>query len=180
MIFFLTGYMACGKTTLGRAMADASLARFVDLDEFLEKKSGLSPAEWFARRGEDAFRAAELDALRELCLAEDDSAELPLIIACGGGTPCQPAAADLMDRYGTVVWLEASMERTIARLLDAPGKRPLVDGMDKDDLRRFVEKHISQRRHAYQRAHIRFDSTYLDNPEEIARTVGLFARIITR
>ena len=170
MPIFLIGYMACGKTTLGRALEAAGAAEFVDLDDFITEKSGLTPAEWFAKRGEKAFRQVELEALKNLSL------DKPIIIATGGGTPANGDAMNFMLAHGTVVWLEASLDRTVRRLLEANGQRPIVAGMDETALRKFIPTHISHRAEFYKRAHTRFDSSYLDTAEEIQATVNAFRR----
>lgn len=169
--------MACGKTTLGRALAAAGHARFVDLDELVEQKSGLSPAEWFASRGEAAFRQAEREALQE---AIATPSALPLIIATGGGTASNDDSMELMLSAGRVVWLQASLERTIQRLIEADGRRPLVAGMDRSALADFLPTHLAQRLPFYRRAHEKFDSSRLDNAEEIAATVGTFVEQILK
>lgn len=164
--------MACGKTTLGRAISNAGYADFVDLDEFITARSGMTPAEWFAGKGEEAFRQAEIAALEDIVNQVIEGRHL--VIATGGGTPCSTGAMDLMRSRGTVVWLEASLDRTVARLLEAEGKRPLVAGMDEAKLRQFIPTHRGERNIFYQRAHARVDSSLLDNEEEIKLTVADF------
>ena len=165
--------MACGKTTLGQALFADGYGEFIDLDELICGESGLSPAEWFAQKGESSFRQAELEAIRHLC-----QSNRPAIIATGGGTPSNGDALRLMLAHGLVVWLEASLERTIERLLDAPGQRPLVAGMDREALVRFIPQHFAGRRPFYSQAHCRFDSSWLDTPEEIEQSLGRFKHLI--
>lgn len=163
--------MACGKTTLGRAIEAAGAAEFIDLDEYITEKSGLTPAQWFARHGEEGFRKAEQTALAELISRPTPG---PTVIATGGGTPANGEAMSLMLGSGTVVWLDASIERTISRLLDALGQRPIVAGMDERALREFIPGHLSARRRHYERAHARFDSSYLDTEDEVGSTTWSF------
>ncbi len=82
---FLVGYMCCGKTTLGSAVAAELGVPFVDLDEWVERRAGCSVREIFATQGETAFRRMERAALREVASGDGRGA----IVACGGGTPCQ-------------------------------------------------------------------------------------------
>ena len=56
MILALTGYMGCGKSTVGRIVADALGSPFIDLDEAIEKTAGCTVADIFAKDGEPAFR----------------------------------------------------------------------------------------------------------------------------
>ena len=78
---FLIGFMGSGKTTLGRALEETTSMRFIDLDDYIEERIGMSISEYFTHAGEDGFRRAERDALREIADGED------VVIACGGGTP---------------------------------------------------------------------------------------------
>ena len=80
MIVALTGFMASGKTTFGRAAA-AQLGRdFIDLDEAIASRYG-SPARLFDSRGEAAFRQIESDLLEEVLQTQRDT-----VLALGGGT----------------------------------------------------------------------------------------------
>ena len=63
---FLIGFMGSGKTTAGRKLASRLKWSFADLDELIEKKNGMSVSEIFSKRGEEWFRTAESEALREL------------------------------------------------------------------------------------------------------------------
>ena len=163
--------MACGKTTLGRALEGAGYADFIDLDEEIARTTGKTPAEWFATEGEAAFRAAELAELKRICRARPRA-----VIATGGGTPCNSEAMQLMLESGMVVWLEASIERTVERLLEADGQRPLVAGKSRRELAEFIPAHLAARVPFYSRAHLKFDSSRLDSEDEIAETVGEFIR----
>lgn len=174
-IIYLIGYMACGKTTLGRAFRADEVADFVDLDEEIEKQSGMSPSQWFSERGEDAFREFELKILHHISPSDNRQ---PLIVATGGGTPCNAGAMDFMLENGLVIWLKASLNRTVARLLDADGQRPIVTGMDESALRKFIPEHLAARQHIYERAHLCFDSSRLDTSDEIAQTVASFKAIL--
>lgn len=164
---FLTGYMGCGKTTLGRAVSTMSGIEFVDLDEAVEKRAGCSVSEIFERDGEAAFRSLERAELER-------QSRRPVLIACGGGTPCQPGMAELMEALGTVVWLKADIDVIVRRLLIYGATRPLVAGMDEERLRCFVDENLAQRTPYYARcAHI-FDSSRLETPEQVDASARLF------
>ena len=82
----LIGMMGCGKTTVGKLLAQHLNRPLVDTDALIEQREGRSIPDIFARDGEAYFRALELDLCREL--SEQDS----LVIACGGGLPTQDEA----------------------------------------------------------------------------------------
>lgn len=172
---FLIGYMACGKTTLGRAIRDAmpSMIWFVDLDEAVERRAGMSVKEIFATHGEAAFRRMESDELNRICIYSCSTGRR-VVVACGGGTPCRKENLSMMLECGTVIWLKANEERTLQRLVEFQDSRPLLAGMDADALKDFAAHNLSERTPFYSCANAVFDSSYLDTPEEIDLTVRRF------
>lgn len=167
---FLTGFMASGKTTLGRAVAAATGIGFVDLDDYIVSREGRSITEIFADGGEAAFRRAERRALE--ALLSDPAA--PGLIACGGGTPCFGDNLELMDSHGQTVWLDAPVDIIVSRLKEARSERPLVASLSDDELAGYVSTRLDERRPYYSRAAARFDSGRLDTPEQIDESVRQF------
>ena len=68
---YLIGYMASGKTTLGRALAGALGRTFVDLDDYISRQTGMSVSEIFAKHGEARFRQLEREAIETIANAGD-------------------------------------------------------------------------------------------------------------
>ena len=168
---FLIGYMCSGKTTLGRALAHHLGCRFVDLDEEIEHRAGMSVSEIFQTLGEDRFRQMESDVLADIAGNRSDR---QTIVAVGGGTPCFGNNFELMSRAGKTVLLETPVERIVERLILGQDKRPLVAGKKPDELRTFVVKAIETRRPFYERARYRFDSSKLEDEQMIAESVERF------
>lgn len=168
---FLIGYMCSGKSTLGRAVERATGLPFIDLDELVESRAGMTVSEIFAARGEDGFRRLEREALKV-------AAETPggALIACGGGTPCQPGNMELMRSCGLTVHLQASHPRLLNRLRLGRAKRPIIARLSDDELEAFVIDQLERRRPWYEQAAETFDSSLLENDEEIAMTVKEFSR----
>ena len=113
MHIYLTGFMGSGKTSVGRVLARRLGWRFVDLDESIERRAGMSVAEIFKDSGEAEFRrleSAELAAIPET---------VATVIATGGGTMIDPTNQRLMAERGQSVWLNAPLELIIDRL-DGP------------------------------------------------------------
>ena len=160
--------MGCGKTTLGRAVAQLISIPLVDLDEYIEARHGKSVAEIFATEGEDAFRRYEREALMQVASQSD------VIVACGGGTPCQPELMDIMNDAGTPVWLQAPPDVLHSRLMLERGKRPLVASLTADALRDYITRTIAARTPYYSRAAARFDSSRLESVGQIADSAQRF------
>lgn len=171
---FLIGYMAAGKTTFGKALAKAYRRRFIDLDDYISDKAGMSVSEIFAQHGEEVFRDMERRALAGLA----DNLSDPLIVACGGGTPCFGDNMAIMSNSGMTVWLDTSCEVILRRLRDNRDGRPLVASLDGGgELENYVAENLERRRPFYSRAKIRFDSSHLESEAEISESVASFIRL---
>jgi shikimate kinase len=125
----LTGFMAVGKTAVGRRLARRLGYEFIDTDQLIEQQSGMTIASIFERLGEAEFRARERQAIAELAPAK------PSVIATGGGTFVEEANRLKLKQLGVVVCLVTSLET----ILDRAGRndaRPLAQG---DARRRLTE-----------------------------------------
>ncbi|MBD5296207.1 MAG: shikimate kinase [Bacteroides sp.] len=166
MTLFLIGYMASGKTTLGRAFARATGMQFIDLDFYIEQRFRKSISQIFAEEGEERFREIEREMLHEageFCDA---------VISCGGGTPCFFDNMDFMNERGTTVWLRASVDRTVHRLLEAKTRRPIVERIPREELSDFIATHLNERIPYYSKARIEFDSNELEFRRQIDEQVN--------
>jgi shikimate kinase len=125
---FLVGMMGSGKTTVGRCLAARERAAFCDLDERLERITGVTIAELF-ERGEPGFRALERAALRSL-VAEPGFDARACVVATGGGVVIDPDNRATMRRAGTILYLDVPIEELVRRLGDDAHARPLLAGAD--------------------------------------------------
>lgn len=166
--------MGCGKTTLGRAVAERARVRFVDLDHYVEAQAGMSVREIFERHGEAHFRTMERAALRELTAAAADLDGEQMLIACGGGTPCQPGNMELMNECGITVMLDAPVERLHERLIEGAAQRPLIAALSAGELRERIIADLERRGPHYALAAERFDSSRLDNLKQVEETSRCF------
>lgn len=163
--------MCSGKTTLGQALAKRLSMPFYDLDEAVEREAGMSVADIFATRGESSFRNLEAEALTRLA-SEPDA-----VIACGGGTPCRQEAWQAIRACGGyAVWLKpADTDRLMRRLIDGRHKRPLIAGLSSvEAMSGYVMTKLKEREMHYAKADAVFDSSYLENAEEINASVDKF------
>jgi shikimate kinase/3-dehydroquinate synthase len=131
---FLSGFMATGKSTVGRAVAERLALPFVDTDALLEARAGCAVAELFRREGEAGFRERERALVREL-LADP----APRVVAVGGGTLTLRDLRHAALEAGTVITLTARPETILCRVthlaarpnLAAPDPRArIVDLLD--------------------------------------------------
>ena len=125
----LIGMMGSGKTTVGKLLARRLRRLFVDTDALIEEREGRSIPDIFARDGEDAFRALELEVSREL------SGGRGLVIACGGGLPTQEEAIRPLKENGLVFWLDRDPGETNDSLNTS--HRPLAQSGREDFIRRY-------------------------------------------
>lgn len=149
----LTGFMGTGKTAVGRAVA-ARLGRpFVDMDEQIVQRAGMSIPEIFARQGERAFRALEAELVREL------AGRRGLVIATGGGALVDPTNRETFCRTGLVICLTASVEAILARVGEGRGRPLLQAGEGAADTRARITALLAQRAAAYAEIPYAVDTT---------------------
>lgn len=119
----ILGFMACGKTTVGQALARQMNCRFADLDSVITQREGHSPAEIIQTAGEPTFRAIESVALRDVIQAASDG-----VIALGGGTWTVPANRTVIALHKCLsIWLDLPFELCWQRISEnSDSIRPLA------------------------------------------------------
>ncbi len=161
MIVFLLGFMGCGKSTLGKKLAQSLNSVFIDLDDYVESQAGQSINELFAEKGELYFRNLESECLHTIC-AENTSA----VVSLGGGTPCFANNMRWVTRFGTSVYLSASPQELFNRLKGGREHRPLLANKTDEELLAFIVQKLSERNPFYQQAQLIFN-TEKGGPEEL-------------
>jgi len=146
---FLLGYMGCGKSTIGKSLAQKLNISFIDLDQVIENQENESIKAIFDKRGELYFRKAERQALQQL-IAQQNSG----VISLGGGTPCYfENMNDLAQSKHYSIYLKASIPTLVGRLKDEKVMRPMIDHLTDDAaLTEFIGKHLFERNAFYQKA----------------------------
>ena len=157
----LVGFMASGKTTVGRRVADALGWRFVDVDARVEADAGATVAEIFRDHGEDAFRAREQEATAA-ALREGS-----VVIATGGGWPASPGRMESLPPDTLSVWLRVAPPTAVARAALQGHARPLLDVPDPEGRAREL---IGRRTPFYERATLHLDADDT-SPEALARAI---------
>ncbi|MFN8310404.1 MAG: shikimate kinase [Chitinophagales bacterium] len=150
-LIFLIGFMGCGKTTAGKKLAATFELPFIDLDQRLEAQEGAIPS-LIENHGEAYFRLRESELLKELKGEKG-------IVATGGGTPCYFDNLQWMKAHGTVVYLQATPAFLFSRLKQTDlSKRPLLKGLNDEQLISFIEKKLEERQPFYHQAHLIVDA----------------------
>jgi shikimate kinase len=146
---FLTGFMGCGKTSVGRLLSEMLGCQFIDLDEAIVREAGTSVREIFASQGEPAFRLLESQVLQRV------AAGAAAVVSTGGGAVIAAANRSVMRGSGCIVNLTASVE-AIASRLGGDSERPLLQG---DASVERIQSMLKLREEYYADADLRIDTS---------------------
>lgn len=150
MKIILVGYMASGKSTIGKLISEALNISFYDLDHLIETNLNLKVSEIFDQKGELFFRKKEREVLTDFLNTTDN-----YVLALGGGTPCYYDNFELYQSE-TIhsVYLKASVYTLLERLNLQKTTRPLVASFSEEELQEFVAKHLFERNYFYHQVKI--------------------------
>lgn len=161
----LVGFMGSGKTTLGKKVANRMNVPFIDSDSEIENHFGKSVGELFAEFGESHFREIEREYIDALDLRDE------FVLATGGGMPCFSDNMLRLNQTGTTFYLERSPKELAHRLANAKKQRPLIAGLEKDELLGFIENKLQEREEYYRKANVLLARNE-QNPEGIMSFLG--------
>ena len=136
----IVGLMGCGKSSVGRIVANMIGFKFVDSDQLICEEAKCSIPKIFEREGEAGFRLRESAALRSLLGTRGH------VIATGGGIVTQPHNLALLKHLGYVVWLDASVT-TLHRRTAGGHDRPLLN---EEDPKAKLERLLAARKDLYE------------------------------
>ncbi len=119
----LIGFMASGKTTVGRILAEKKKMLFIDTDRVIELKKGETVSEIFKKFGEDAFRELEKEVISKLY------GNCDCVFACGGGIVEREENIKTVRENSLVIYLKVSPGQAVERIKDK-NQRPLLDVED--------------------------------------------------
>ncbi len=141
--------MASGKSTIGRRLADKLDLNFIDLDVFIEGQEGQAIRDIFTQHGEEHFRHLETTYLKQIVSSHSN-----LVLALGGGTPCQESNWAAINETNAV-YLYKTNAQLFERLKSRKHKRPLIANMTDDDLESFIGLKMKERAPFYERAKLK-------------------------
>lgn len=162
----LVGYMAVGKSTIGKILAEKRQMKWVDLDKIIENNAKLSVSEIFKAKGEIYFRKQEHLEFQKLINSKE-----ALIISTGGGTPCYANNHLLLNGDEVIsIYLNASIDQLYNRLKENTEARPLVANQSEEELKEFIAKNLFDRSYYYNQATFKIN-TDGKTPEEIVAEI---------
>jgi shikimate kinase len=147
-IVYLIGFMGSGKSTAGKKLASSLGWSFVDLDKKIEETTGKTIAEIFSERGEEYFRKVESEMLKTLVSGDNT------VISAGGGTPCHGNNMEFMSETGVTIYLKLTPGQLKSRLAGSHQERPLLKGLNEEEMLEFIKEKLAFREKWYSRAEI--------------------------
>ncbi|VTY15187.1 shikimate kinase [uncultured Streptococcus sp.] len=154
MAKILLGFMGAGKSTIAKALDPD----YLDMDALIEKRLGTSIAEFFAEKGEGAFRQVESELLAKLVKTDR-------VLSTGGGVVISPLNRDLLKQNPDTIYLKADFEILYQRIsADKNNQRPLFLSKTKEELQKIFQERESWYEEVASKV---IDVTRL-SPEEIA------------
>jgi shikimate kinase len=146
---FLTGFMGSGKTTAGKKLAPLFKTRFIDLDDYIEKRENRTIPAIFEEEGEAGFRKIETN-----CLAEILRLKEPHVISLGGGTVCFNSNLEVIKQNGILIYIELPVSVLADRIQQSKTTRPLLKSLSRTELLKNIEEILGERKKFYEQAHI--------------------------
>ncbi len=161
---YLVGFMAVGKTTIGRQLARQLRWTFVDLDREITAAEGMTVSDIFSRYGEARFRELESKHLAETFRQEE------VVVATGGGAYTGQSAVDEVRQYGISLWLDLPFSDIATRLERSAQVRPLAKS--REETRQLYGRRLP----FYRQADLRIPLALSDSPSLVARRIA--ARVV--
>jgi shikimate kinase len=157
----LVGLPGAGKTTIGRMLAERLRRPFLDFDDELVRRAGMSVSEIFQTKGEAAFRQMELELSRELSVGR------AMVLSPGGGWAANTPAVTVLRGRGSIIYLRADPQTVLSRLGAKVMLRPLLSGSDP---KAQLEHLFEVRREYYEAADVVVDTQAL-RPQQVTDLV---------
>ncbi len=145
---FLIGMMGSGKSFWAKQLAQKLKCGGYDLDFLIESSEEKTIAEIFAEDGEEYFRKSEAKILRWF------GEKKTFALATGGGTPCFHENMQWMNKNGTTIWIDESVNILAERLKPEKDHRPLIKNLSDDELKGFLAKKLEERKQFYSQSKI--------------------------
>ncbi|MEE2751076.1 MAG: shikimate kinase [Myxococcota bacterium] len=161
----LVGLRGAGKSTIGTQVALAAGCSFVELGPLVEERAGMSQAEIFEYHGAEHYRALSQEAL-EAALAQSGA----LVLEVGGSLVLDEAAYGMLREHTQVVWLSATPEEHLRRVLEQGDTRPMAG---REDALGELRAILTRRESLYAMAQTHLDTEGLGLERSVGAVVSL-------
>lgn len=159
---FFTGFMASGKSRVGRALAERMNRPFIDTDALIAERAGKTISEIFEQDGEAAFRKMERETIEELA-AETE----PKVISLGGGALSQDSVVTAIRKAGILIRLWATPE-VLSERIGRKNTRPLMAGLNDEERLAKVKAMLAERERWYAKADFSVESSNEFSEQHVA------------
>lgn len=158
MKVFLIGLPGCGKTTLGRKIAQLMNCEFADLDEVIVRNEQMTISQIFSTKGEEQFRIIERNLLINWCGKDEN-----YVMATGGGTPCFFSNMQLINQSGVSIFLDTTVDVIAQRMMGTElAKRPMFAGENVSTIGARIEAMRNHRLPYYRQAQLSVTGDQID------------------
>jgi shikimate kinase len=161
-----------GKSTWGKKLANALKYSFIDLDEMIEKTTGMSIENIFEQKGEEYFREIEHKCLLETSVLSN------VLVSTGGGCPCYFNNMEIMNNEGITIYINANKGILVDRILNAKKQRPLFFNLLKPEIEVKIDELLIKRKDYYSQAKYTFGvpqesvQTFVNKASQLILTYG--------
>ena len=110
--------------------------------------------------------------LREIATFQD------VLISTGGGTPCFYDNMDVMNQYGTTIYVKATVQQLVSRLLASKNVRPILQNKSAQELYSFVKVHLAEREEFYSKAKLTYNTERLVSEAHVNESVAAIKKML--
>lgn len=159
----ITGFMGTGKSIVAKELARKLKMEFIDMDQVIEERQGMSISDVFGRYGENYFRKQENKLVKELSQKEN------IVIATGGGTFLSSDNAIILGQKGKIICLFADSQ-VIYNRVKRKNNRPLIKG---NNILNKINHLLEKRKKIYDNFHWKINTTNLSVQEVVDKIIDL-------
>jgi shikimate kinase len=139
----LIGYRGTGKSAVGERLAEKLRLPFYDIDELVERETGISIRDMVVERGWAYFRKSESEIVRKLALMQRG------VVATGGGAVMDEGNCDILKKHGLLIWLRAGVVTMVERIRDDATSKERRPSLLHDDVFQETEDVLKERLPVY-------------------------------
>jgi shikimate kinase len=173
-IYYLTGFMAAGKSTIGPILANTLGWIFFDLDKEIEQEEGLKIVDLFKQKGEEYFRKIETNILKKLSQNQES------IISLGGGAIVSEENFGIIKTTGKIIYLQSSPEMAYKRLRFKKDRPAFVfENVEVPTKEQFLER-INQLLDSRKKYYEKCDFIVDTDNQSVGKTVDVIAKFINK